>query len=431
MSPRGEAGRNLRSGTGKRESMLGYWTLRNEMLENKRREEESILRRTYRIVSETPVVDFHTHLFAPELGSLNLYGIDELLTYHYLAAEAFTTDRTVTPDQFYSWPKPKQADHIWKTLFQDRTPISQATIGVLQVLNAFGFDVNNVTLNEIRDWYKNEKDIISRVLEIAKVQRVTMTNDPFHPDEIAAWETGPQIDPRFIPALRIDPLINNFESARPFLDGDTPADAARFLDRWVRKIKPKYMAISLPPNFDLCSNPYFTDAIIPVCQEHGIAFAMMIGVRRAINPNFGLAGDGVGYANLESLEAVCNRFPNQTFFATTLARENTYVLAVLGRKFPNLRIFGCWWFLNTDSMMSEMTDLRFELLGTNVIPQHSDARVFEQLIYKWQDARQVISICLAKRFEALAATGAVVTDDMIQNEATKLLSGNASEWMKL
>ena len=35
------------------------------------------------------VTDIHTHLFSPPFGDLLLWGIDELLTYHYLIAEVF------------------------------------------------------------------------------------------------------------------------------------------------------------------------------------------------------------------------------------------------------------------------------------------------------------------------------------------------------
>ena len=34
--------------------------------------------------------------------------------------------------------------------------------------------------------------------------------------------------------------------------------------------------------------------------------------------------------------------------------------------------------------------MRIELLGTSFIPQHSDARVLDQLIYKWDHSRQII-----------------------------------------
>ena len=42
-----------------------------------------VVRRT---VTATPVFDIHTHLFDPAFGGLLLWGIDDLLVYHYLAA---------------------------------------------------------------------------------------------------------------------------------------------------------------------------------------------------------------------------------------------------------------------------------------------------------------------------------------------------------
>ena len=41
------------------------------------------------IVASTPVYDIHTHLYDPAFGDLLLWGIDDLLVYHYLVAESF------------------------------------------------------------------------------------------------------------------------------------------------------------------------------------------------------------------------------------------------------------------------------------------------------------------------------------------------------
>ena len=82
--------------------------------------------------------------------------------------------------------------------------------------------------------------------------------------------------------------------------------------------------------------------------------------------------------------------PEIRFLVTFLARENQHELCVAARKFSNLMPFGCWWFLNNPSIVSEITRERFELLGQSFIPQHSDARVLEQLIYKWKHARKQI-----------------------------------------
>ena len=41
------------------------------------------------VVDNQKILDIHTHLFSPPFGELLLWGIDELLTYHYLIAEVF------------------------------------------------------------------------------------------------------------------------------------------------------------------------------------------------------------------------------------------------------------------------------------------------------------------------------------------------------
>ncbi|MBM3290794.1 MAG: glucuronate isomerase, partial [Candidatus Hydrogenedentes bacterium] len=58
------------------------------------RGDEAALRAAVRrAVYETPITDLHTHLYAPPFGPLLLYGVDELLTYHYLIAEVVRAAR--------------------------------------------------------------------------------------------------------------------------------------------------------------------------------------------------------------------------------------------------------------------------------------------------------------------------------------------------
>jgi len=78
------------------------------------------------IVTTTPVIDVHTHVFPPEFGAMCLSGIDDLLTYHYLVAETFRSTE-VSPAYFWKMNKAERADLVWKTLFVDNTPLSEAT----------------------------------------------------------------------------------------------------------------------------------------------------------------------------------------------------------------------------------------------------------------------------------------------------------------
>src|SRR5690349_20649136 len=75
-------------------------------------------------LASTSVVDIHTHLYAPAFGKLGLWGIDELLTYHYLEAELFRSS-DITPDQYWALSKREQADAIWQALFVENTPVSE------------------------------------------------------------------------------------------------------------------------------------------------------------------------------------------------------------------------------------------------------------------------------------------------------------------
>ena len=52
------------------------------------------------ILDATPFIDIHTHLFAPAFGKIGLWGIDELVTYHYLEAELFRS-ATIHPTKYW------------------------------------------------------------------------------------------------------------------------------------------------------------------------------------------------------------------------------------------------------------------------------------------------------------------------------------------
>lgn len=42
-------------------------------------------------VENVGITDIHTHIYPGHFGNLLLWGVDELLTYHYLIAEFFAT----------------------------------------------------------------------------------------------------------------------------------------------------------------------------------------------------------------------------------------------------------------------------------------------------------------------------------------------------
>jgi len=169
--------------------------------------------------------------------------------------------------------------------------------------------------------------------------------------------------------------------------------------------------------------------VLPVCRELGLPLSLMIGVRRSVNPALRSAGDASGRADLRSLEALCREFPANRFLVSVLSRENQHELCVYARKFSNLMPFGCWWFMNNPSIVEEITRERLEMLGTSFIPQHSDARILEQLIYKWRNTRRTLSTVLTNTYQLLEQDGRPVTREDIQRDVDALCGGNFARFL--
>ena len=150
----------------------------------------------YAEVASIQVVDVHTHLFPPSHGSsLCLFGFDELLTYHYLVSEYFmTAPSSISPEKFYCTSKTEQASIIWNALFVERSPISEATRGIITTLERLGLSeaVQARDLDAIRAFEQEHRDrgaeeYCNKVFDLAGVQYAVMTNIPFDPEEAQHW----------------------------------------------------------------------------------------------------------------------------------------------------------------------------------------------------------------------------------------------------
>ena len=392
------------------------------------------------VVDSMSIVDIHTHLYDPVFKDLLLWGIDDLLVYHYLVAESFRL-LDIPYEKFWALSKKAQAEAIWDALFLQHSPVSEACRGVLTTLHAFGLDVKKRDLPALRDWFAAQKieQHVNRCLELAGIKKLFMTNSPFDDLERPIWEKGFRRDDRFAAALRIDPLLLSWPETAPKLlrwgyhvEAESPPqktidEVRRFLADWTRRIQANYLMVSLPPEFQFPSRNITTEllekAVLPHCRDHGLPFALMFGVRRAVNPQLKLAGDGVGLSNLSALQNLCAGFPDNKFLVTVLARENQHELCVLARKFRNLHIFGCWWFANVPCLVDEITRLRIELIGLSFTPQHSDARVLDQIVYKWQHSRRIIAQVLVEKYSALAQTGWQISRAEIERDVKDLFGG--------
>jgi len=287
------------------------------------------------------------------------------------------------------------------------------------------------------------------VMKLANVDCITMTNAVFDDAERGLWEKDATLgqDSRFPAVLRIDPLLCAFESAcaklrdwgyqaNPDFSGPTVDELRRFLAYWLDRMGAVYVATSLPPeflypnSFHPAGDRFIRQVLMPVLAERRLAWALMIGSRRAVNAALRDAGDTGGAADVRSVANLCRDFPDNKFLVTMLARENQHELCVTARKFGNLMPFGCWWFLNNPLLIEEVTRMRLELLGSSFIPQHSDARILDQLLYKWTHSRQVLGKVLIDKYVDLARSGFEVTRKHIQRDAALLLHDNYREFLQ-
>src|SRR5438552_13927373 len=128
-----------------------------------------------KIVAATPISDIHTHLYDPAFGELLLWGIDDLLVYHYLVAEGFRYLR-IPYEKFWNLTKTEQADLIWDVLFIKNSPVSESCRGVLTTLNNLGLDVRKRDLPSLRKWFAAQKvdDYVTRAMELAGVKKIHM-----------------------------------------------------------------------------------------------------------------------------------------------------------------------------------------------------------------------------------------------------------------
>ena len=111
---------------------------------------------------------------------------------------------------------------------------------------------------------------------------------------------------RFHRALRMDPVLNDWSTAHKVmaaagfktgadLTSQTVTEARRFLDKWIARLRPVYLAVSMPFTFtypdDSPRTRLIREVVLPTCLEHDIPFALMIGVSRQVNPALKDAGD--------------------------------------------------------------------------------------------------------------------------------------------
>jgi hypothetical protein len=78
--------------------------------------------------------------------------------------------------------------------------------------------------------------------------------------------------------------------------------------------------------------------------------------------------------------------------------------------------------------MEDMTRMRLELLGPSFTMQHSDARIIDQLIYKWKHTREVLIKVLLDKYGDLEKSGWMPQRADIECDVKALFGGSFLEF---
>ena len=73
--------------------------------------------------------------------------------------------------------------------------------------------------------------------------------------------------------------------------------------------------------------------------------------------------------------------------------------------------------------------MRVEMLGTAFTAQHSDARVVDQLLYKWPHSRAVIANVLIREYSKLVESGWAPSRAEVRRDVARLFGGAYEEFM--
>ena len=389
------------------------------------------------IINETKIFDIHTHLFPPEFKKYHLSGISEVLNYHYLIAELFSTTN-INVKKFYKLTNKEKANIIWEELFQKRTPISEACKGVLTILSQLSIDYMSKSFDEINSEYSKLNLSDLQIFKISKISNVVMTNNPFDKSEWQLFKNKNWDTNKYLASLRLDDILMNLDKCldicKENIDNfDNENDLIiNYLDLVYDESKPVYAALSLN-NLQLNSflkNKFIPD-ILKWLEIKNIPLSLLLGVRRQVNKGFLLAGDGIDRIDLRNISEICNQYPNNKILCSCLSFNDQHELTVLARKYQNLKIFGFWWFMNQPSLIKIILNLRIELLGLNFIPQHSDARVTDQLIYKWIHFKTLLSKVLYNHYNDIQIKNFKISENQISDDVSKLFYKNSQNYLNL
>ncbi|MCZ8520722.1 MULTISPECIES: hypothetical protein [Paenibacillus] len=401
------------------------------------RTKEALRELVRKAVLAAPVTDTCTRL-RPQASVYPVpWGIDDLLTSRALREEAVRVLPGGRSEELSVMPQPQAAEFLWQTLFVDRTPLSLSCQGILRTLNALGVESQARGLPDYRAAARgmSATDYLDLVFRLSGVKTACVLCDPLAGGDEEAWTDLGRPDPRFLPVLSVDTLLNDWRTARECLRErdytveDTltagTMDAIRSYLRYsIVKLNPVYLAAALPRGMDGGEDAgelrVLHECILPVADEAGIPFgADLSGGMRV--PRACGESDAWAPSTLAPLLGLCQRHPRQRFLGLSAAAALTVPELRGVRETPNLHLIGCT--APGGAAAAAPLHLCLDQLGGSVTPLYSEAGAVDELLPSWDRGRSLLGTVLFERYAELSEAGWTVTAEDVERDAAELLGG--------
>lgn len=390
---------------------------------------DALTHRLFTEVCRIPLIDPHSHIDPHSPTSRSL---DDILGYHYYTELAHSAGMSQAPLASKVPPRDRVRALLSHLDRIDNTVQYRWFLDIARTFLGFSGDrpgpADTDALCDAAERTFGQPGWEDQVFARSNLERIFLTNE--FDDPLEGFDTR-----RYVPCLRTDALV--FQLALPEVRqrlaraaGVEPGDPGKLrhaLDAlFVHFLRHggRACAISLPPDFT--PHPVSKTALglalvspapeaperrvlshgtfwmlAELCRDHGLPFALMIGVNRRVYPGGVCQGQDLfdQRTSLIQFAELFNAFPTVPFCVSVLSSPHNHELASYSWIFPNVVTSGHWWYSNVPVHIEH--DLRARLQAvpkTKQIGYYSDAYKLEFVLPKYNTYRAVLARVLADDF---------------------------------
>ncbi len=382
---------------------------------------------------ETPAVDLRVFFPAPALSAAARSGLDGLLTSPALLEEFFR--RRVRPGQKGAGESAEEreayrkslapgelADLVWRRVFLDHAPLSEAARTVLTTLGLFGLDVGTGDLRDLQAKFDamSPKRRLEKTLAIANLELVLY---PVECLDVDANGKSPPPPAPFRPVLSLTRLLGDWKAGarklrglgfglKAKVDEFVPLELRRHLAGAADRLAPAALALDWPSGAKEGDTfRLVREAALHLCRERGLA--LLLAADRPV----------------ECLAPLWEECPEVNFLFFPSREEQLPAAGRAAATSRNFLLCGPDRPLSHPSSLGRFIECRLEESGTLFHACHSGASCPEELAGRWAHLRWTFGEVLLRRYAALRRTGWRLSEEGIKRDVRAMLGGNAREFL--